>query len=72
MPLIEITLSDPVPDVNCLACGKLHKYDGFSDWEECLILKDSRFIPAAIWGAWCNEECFKNWFKAKGIESLFD
>jgi len=48
MPLIQLTLSEPIPDLECLNCGRVHRYDGIGEWEECLVLKDTRFIPPQV------------------------
>lgn len=73
MPRIQITLSDPVPDLKCLACGKVHQfYSDVREWGDCLVLEDTRFIPHAIWGCWCDENCFWEWYNSLKVNQLFD
>lgn len=69
---IEITLSDPMPNVRCLACGKEYQYDSFMSGWGCLILKDERIIPPTIWGAWCDETCFTRWYATPESIHIFD
>jgi len=61
---IPITAGDPVPDVKCLHCGKIHEYDQVMGWG-CFILMDEYQIPNVILGAWCRQECFENWFSTQ-------
>jgi len=70
MPFTQFTLSEPIPDLECLRCGKVHKYDGVSDWEECLVLKDTRFIPPQV-ACWCDEGCFSEWLDLPEAKELF-
>jgi len=62
MGLIQLTLSEPIPDLKCMSCQKVHKYDG-DDWEGCLVIKDTRFIPPQV-GCWCDEKCFAEWLNS--------
>lgn len=70
MPLVQITLSEPIPDLECLSCGEIHKYDDGGEWGECLVLKDTRFIPPQV-ACWCNEACFNKWLDSAEAKELF-
>ena len=70
MPFTQLTLSEPIPDLERLNCGELHKYDGVGDWEECLVLKDTRSIPLQV-ACWCNEGCFSHWLDSPEAKELF-
>jgi len=70
MPFIQLTLSEPVPDLECLNCGRVHEYDGVGDWNECLVLKDTRYIPPRV-ACWCDEGCFGEWLDSPESKELF-
>lgn len=70
MTYIPITLSEPIPKVNCLECGKEYEYDPVAGWG-CLILTDERNAPTVILGIWYNKTCLNQWLsKPKAKESL--
>ena len=70
MPLTEIATSDPIPDLECLQCGEVHRYDVIGGWDACLVLTDTRFIPPHV-GCWCNEVCFNQWLDSPEAKELF-
>jgi len=70
MPFTELTLSDPIPDLHCLNCGEVHRYDGVNGWECCLVMEDTRFIPPKV-ACWCDEACFNSWLDSPKSKELF-
>ena len=70
MPFTQLTLSEPIPDLECLNCGRVYRYDGIGDWEECLVLKDTRFIPPQV-ACWCDEACLGQWLDSPEAKELF-
>ena len=70
MPLIQLTLSEPIPDLLCSNCGAIHEYDGVSEWDGCLVLKDTRFIPPKV-ACWCDESCFSKWLDSPDSKEFF-
>ena len=58
MSQVQITLSEPIPDLQCDSCGKEHRYDPLMGWG-CIVLLDQTVIPNKILGAWCNEQCLE-------------
>jgi hypothetical protein len=70
MPFTQLTISEPIPDLKCLNCGQVHKYDGVGDWQGCIVLKDSRLIPAQV-ACWCDEACLSHWLDSPGAKELF-
>ena len=66
MPYMPITDLE----VKCLACGKTYKWDTVMGWG-CLTLMDDRFLPANLWGVWCDEACFNRWLDSPQRADLF-
>ena len=59
MRQVQITLSEPIPDLQCETCGKEYRYDYVMGWG-CIVMLDQTVIPNKILGAWCNEQCLED------------
>ena len=60
MGQVQITLSEPIPDLQCSNCGEGYRYDPLMGWG-CLVLLNQKNIPNTILGAWCDEFCLLQW-----------
>ena len=69
MGKVYITLSDPIPDLECSNCGKEHQYDPMAGWG-CMVLTDESSAPASILGIWCDQECLNQWLDTHDAKLL--
>jgi hypothetical protein len=69
MSQVQITISEPIPDLECDNCGKEYRYDPLMGWG-CLVLLDQRNIPNTILGSWCDEACLNEWLDTPEAKSL--